>query len=66
MPDHFQDDSGREPQKRVFATTQWSLVVAAAKNDSVEGSALALEQLCQLAAHRKTLVRPLLRLVECS
>ncbi|MEE2640771.1 MAG: sigma-70 family RNA polymerase sigma factor [Planctomycetota bacterium] len=35
------------PKERVFATTQWSLVVAASHPDSAEDSRLALETLCE-------------------
>ncbi len=48
MTDEHSDKTKNPPGgNRVFATTQWSLVVAAAKNDSVSGSKEALEQLCE-------------------
>ena len=43
----IENASGKNSDQRVFATTQWSLVVAAAKNDSKAGSSEALEQLCE-------------------
>lgn len=42
----FENASGKNSEQRVFATTQWSLVVAAAKKDSQVDSGEALEQLC--------------------
>lgn len=47
MADETPQKARQPGENRVFATTQWSLVVAAAKNDSVAGSSEALEQLCQ-------------------
>ena len=38
---------GSNRANRVFATTQWSLVVAAAQNDSRHSTKEALEELCE-------------------
>ena len=47
MSEESTGETPNKPGQRVFATTQWSLVVAAANNDSSENSSEALEQLCQ-------------------
>ena len=39
-------ESGATPQPRVFATTHWSVVLAAGEADTPQSSA-ALEQLCR-------------------